>query len=487
MAKARNSETPDVSIDPNARIAVSNEDKSKGRKWFTRARELGEKRQFDYAVEYYVNGLEFWPDAVEEACKPLHGCAVARRQTGGKKPGFKDTLRRSMNDKNVKQAFLNSLWLFGHDPDNLSYLEGVVKNANRLRAEDVVKWVGGVFLRALGGAPKSAVKQFQSLTLWMEELGDRAAARGEETFGVEAYQLGVETLNAWSRRFPKDDAADKLLRSVSTKLTILKGRYKDGDSFRESIVDAEHQKEIHDRDRSIQADDRVVELIAKAEEDYKQNPNTPGKLKAFVDLLCRRENMEDETRAIGLLLEECQRVDDYRWKQLADDIRMKQLGRQLREANKTGEEAAIKERQVAQLRFELSAFKERIEKYPTDTRFKFEYAVRNFRAGRFDDAIPLFQSARSDPKNRAACGMYLGRCFFRKSYHSQAISTLQEAIHQYEIGDNDLAKMMRYWLGRAQEEAHETEPARKTYGTLLQLDYNYKDVRARLDGLGDKR
>ena len=485
MAKARKSETPEASTDPNARIKTSNEDKSKGRKWFTRARELGEKRQFDYAVEYYVNGLEFWPDAVEEACKPLHGCAVARRQTGGKKPGFKDTLRRSMNDKNVKQAFLNSLWLFSRDPDSLNYLEGIVKNANRLRAEDVVKWVGGVYLRALSGSPKPAVKQFQSLTLWMEELGDRAAARGEETFGVEAYQLGVETLNAWSRRFPKDDAAEKLLRGVSTKLTILKGRYQDGDSFRESIVDAEQQKEIHDRDRSIQADDRVVELIARAEADYKQNPNTPGKFKAFVDQLCRRENMEDETRAIGLLLEEYQEADDYRWKQLADDILMKQLGRKLREAIKTEEDAAIKERQVAQLRFELSVFKERITKYPTDPRLKFEYAVRNFRAGRFDDAIPLFQGARSDAKNRVACGMYLGRCFFRKNYHSQAISTLQEAISQYEVNDNELAKTMQYWLGRAQEEARETEPARKTYGILLQLDYNYKDVRARLDGLGD--
>ncbi len=486
MAKVRNNATPESPADQNARLAVSDEDKAKARKWFTRARDLGDKRQFDYAIEYYVNGLEFWPDAVEDACKPLHGCAVGRRQTGGKKPGFKDTMRRSMNDKNVKQAFLNSLWLFGHEPENLNYVEGVVKNCSRLRAEEAAKWAGGVFLRALNGASKASAKQFQSLATLMEELGDRAAGRGEDTSGVEAYQMGVESLSTWSRRYPKDDAVEKLLRSLSTKLTILKGKYQDGESFRDSIADSEQQMELHDRDRSVQAEDRVVELIARAEADLKRNPDVAGKLRALVDLLCRREVAEEETQAIGLLLNEHERTGEYRWKQSADDIRMRQLGRRIREAAKAGDRTAVKERQVVQLRFELSVFKERTEEYPTDQRLKFEYAVRKFRAGRFDDAIPLFQAARTDPKNRAACGMYLGRCFFRKGYHSQAISTLQEAIKHYEFSDDDLAKTMLYWLGRSQEEAGETEPARRTYGALLQQDYNFRDVRARLDALGDK-
>jgi tetratricopeptide (TPR) repeat protein len=168
---------------------------------------------------------------------------------------------------------------------------------------------------------------------------------------------------------------------------------------------------------------------------------------------------------------------------LADDIRIKQLGRELRRAVKSGDQAAIKEKQLDQLRFELAAYIERVEKYPTDLRLRFELAVRYFRGGRFDEAIPLFQSARNDPRNRASAGMYLGRCFFRKGYHSQAISTLREAIQHYEHSDDELAKNMQYWLGRAQEEAKQVEEARKTYGALLQLDYNFRDVRDRLDGL----
>src|SRR5205814_9785329 len=130
-------------VDPNARLITSPEDQSKARQWFTRAREGGDKRQFDYAVEYYIHGLEFSPDAVEEACKPLHGCAVARKTTGGKKPGLKDTMKRSTSDKNAKQAYLNSMWLFGHEPDNAAYIDAVARNAGRLRAADAANWAAG--------------------------------------------------------------------------------------------------------------------------------------------------------------------------------------------------------------------------------------------------------------------------------------------------------------------------------------------------------
>lgn len=469
--------------DDNARLSVSPDDKVKAAKWFARARELGDKRQFDYAIEYFVNGLEFWPDAVEEACKPLHGCGVARRQFGGKKPGLKDTMRRSLNDKNPKQAFLNSMWLFGHDPDNLNYLEAAMRNASRLRAENAAFWAGGVYLKALESNQKSSTKLFLQLANLTEEIADRAGERGETAFGITVFQLGIEALNVLKRRNPKDASIDDALRHLSTKLTILKGKYKDGDSYRDSIVDVDTQKDLHDEQRTIQADERVDELIRKAEGEYQEDPDDPNRVKQFVDLLCRREREPDELKAISVLVNEYKRTSNYRWKQLADDICMKQLDRKARELARSGDEAAIKEHQVKQLRFELTVFKERVDRYPTDNRIKFEYAVRNFRAGRFDEAIPLFQAARNDPKNRTACGLYLGRCFFRKGYHAQAIEILEEAISGYAVSDDELAKSLLYWLGRAQESAGRGDDARRTYGKLLQADYNFKDVRGRIDAL----
>ena len=485
MAKSKNNE-PVSSENSYARLVTSPDDKAKSGKWFLRARELGDKRQFEYAIEYYVNGLEFWPDAVEEACKPLHGCAVARRQTGGKKPGLKDTMKRSMSDKNAKQALFNALWLFGRDPDNLNYVEGVAKSASRLRAEDTAKWAAGLLVRGFESAPKTNAKQLQALCEMLEELGDRAAQRKESSFGVSAFEMGIEAMNLWHRRFPKDDRPPTALKNLSTKLTILRGKYLDGESYRESIVDSEEQQDLHDQHRSIQSDDRLEELIAKAHQEFKRTPDQQGPLRSLIDLLCRRERTEDEVKAIGILVNEYKRTDDYRLKHQADDIRMKQLGRTTRELGKQGDLQKLKEHRIALLRFELAVFKERIQRYPTDNRMKFDYAIRNFRASRFDEAIPLFQAARSDPKNRASCGMYLGRCFFRKGYHSQAVTALLEAIDAHEFSDDDLAKGMLYWLARAQQAAGQADDARKTYGKILQIDYNFSDVRARMEALPEQ-
>jgi len=473
----------DGAADANARFVASPEDQAKAKKWFDRARELGDKRQFEHAVEYYVNGLEFSPDSVEEACKPLHGCAVARRQYGGKKPGFKDTMKRSMNDKDAKSAFVNALWLFGRDPDNAAYIEGVAKNASRLRAEDAATWAGGVLLRAYESNAKVSGKQFLALAKLFEEIGDRAAARDESKFAVETWQMGVESLNLWRRRSPKDRNTENALRDLSTKLTILKGKYKDGDSFRDSIADRAEQDDLRDQQRSVQTDDRVDQLIAKTEQEYREDPDSPTTLNRLIDLLSRRDDERDELKAIEVLMADYERTGAYRRKHAADDIRMRQLVRRVRAAKKAGNDEALKEAQIASLRLDLAIFKERIDRYPTDNRIKFEYAVRLFNSGRYDEAIPLFQAARADPKNRTACALYMGRCFFKKGYHSQTISTLEAELTGYEFSDDDLAKGMLYWLGRSEEASHQVEAARKTYGKILELDYTYRDVRDRLDAL----
>jgi len=473
----------DVAIGPAQRLTTSDAEKAKAAKWFQRARELGDKRQFDYAIEYYVNGLEFWPDGVEDGLKPLHGCAVARRQTGGKKPGFKDSMKHSLTDKNIKQALLNSLWMFGHDPENTNYIEGIAKNASRLGAVDTAKWAAGVLYRALESNSKSTPKQLQTLAQLLEELGDGAAARNESAFAAAVYQMGVETLNVWFRRNPKDRNAENRVRNLSTKLTILKGKYQDGESYRDSIADREEQADLHDRDRMVQTEDRMEELIAKAQEEFNQNPDDERTLRKVIDLLCRHEHEEQDLRAIDILTKQHERTGQYHHKRMADDIRMRLLARKARRAAKTGDEEAVKKGQAASLQLDLAIYKERVEMYPTDNRIKFEYAVRLFRAGHFDDAIPFFQTARADPKNRSNCAMYLGRCFFRKAYYSQTITTLQTELASYQFADDDLAKSMHYWLGRAQEASGEVAAARETYGKILQMEYNYKDVRAKLDAL----
>jgi hypothetical protein len=50
------------------------------------------------------------------------------------------------------------------------------------------------------------------------------------------------------------------------------------------------------------------------------------------------------------------------------------------------------------------------------------------------------------------------------------------------IGD-DLGKSLHYWLGRACEAAGKAEDASRAFGQVIQWDYNYRDVRQRLEAL----
>jgi tetratricopeptide (TPR) repeat protein len=121
--------------------------------------------------------------------------------------------------------------------------------------------------------------------------------------------------------------------------------------------------------------------------------------------------------------------------------------------------------------------------YPSDLRLRFEYASRLFEAGKVDDAIPMFQTARSDPKNRDRCDLYMGRSFFAKGLYDQALEILVGAIQAKEVPDDELAKQLMYWRGRAEEATGRLAEAKTTYSQIVRQDYNYRDIRARLETL----
>lgn len=474
----------DDSGDSPHRFEVTDKDQVRAGKWFERALEFGTLRKYDSAIEYYVHGLEFNPEAVEQGLKPLHGCAVAFRQSGGKKPGLGDTMKRSMTAKDAKQAFLNSVWLFGHDPENAAYAEGILKNANRLHADTTLMWAAGTFRRLLDGEKKPNVKRYLLLKQVLEECADRALTRSEQDMAIEALEMGVNALTALSHKIPKDRQLEQSIRDLTSKMTMVRGRYEDADTFRESIQDKEAQKDLHDEQRLIQADDRQDDLIAKARQAHEAHPDHLPALNKLVDLLCRRERESDEIEAIGLLVKHYQRAKEYPAKQKADDIRIRQLRRAVRDQQAASDAEKTATAKHDLLKYELMVYADRVKQYPTDLRFKYEYGVRLFQAGRIDEAIPILQAARADPKIRSQCSLYLGRAFYKKKYFTQGVSTLAQAVEEKEIVEDDTGKELYYWLGRSQEAAGKAEEARATYGELLQLDYNYRDVRERLEKLG---
>lgn len=453
----------------------------KARECFRKAQGLVAGKNYDYAIELFISGLEHWPDAVEEGHKPCRAAALFR---GGAKITFTDKMKLSTGGKDAKKAMLNAEMLLSKEPQNIGYMEALFKNAQKAGCYDTAMWIGEIYGDAAVREPKTNIARFQLLRDTYERLADEVKD-AKPLLAISAMERAVEALTKMRNLKPTDGAIANDLRDMAGKLTILKGNYSNAESFRDSIDDAEQQKEIYDKDRLVTDADRFEELIVNAQKRYDEAPTDQRTINELVDLLCRREVEAEENRAIGVLVNAYKQTEDYRFKSRAYDIRIKQKRRAERAARDAGDEEKHRKLRAESLQFELSVFKDRMKHYPTDLRYKYEYGRRLFEAGRFDDAIPLLQEARADRKVRFQCSLWIGRCFFEKNYYSQAADTLREAIASYETREDDLGKQLHYWLGRTYEGAGQIEDALKVYGQLIQWDYNYRkgDVRKRIDDL----
>jgi len=478
---------PEKPSEPPLPPPTGEREKAEARRWFEKARGLVETRNYDYAIECYINGLTCWPEAIEEGHKPLYYAALKRAAAGGKKPGTLETIRHPTTGKDPRKAMLNAELLMAKDPKNIGYLEALFRNAARARLDEVVMWAGPLFLDAANAEKKPSPQRFRLIVDTYAELADRQAGAGNVSVGIEAYERAIQAISRLRQVDPKDLDLQREQTELATRLTILRGKYETAQTFKESVRDASAQRDIHDAERVVQADERLDELISKARAEAAANPDVPAKIMRLVDLLCKREDERYENEAVQTLMAAYSKTDNYLFKVRADDIRIRQLGRKVRQARAAGDREAARQLYLEQLRLELEVYRERVEHYPTDLRMRFEYGRRLFRARRYDEAIPLFQEARNDPKSRIPCHLYIGQCFFEKGYHDQAVSVLQEGINSYEIQGDELSKEMHYWLARAHEDAGRLDDARKVYGQILQWDYNYKDVRDRMDKLRVKR
>jgi hypothetical protein len=60
--------------------------------------EVASTDNFNYAIDLYLDGLRFSPDALEDGHAPLRRLALIRQGKGGKKPSMIENLRQRRQD-----------------------------------------------------------------------------------------------------------------------------------------------------------------------------------------------------------------------------------------------------------------------------------------------------------------------------------------------------------------------------------------------------
>jgi tetratricopeptide (TPR) repeat protein len=269
------------------------------------------------------------------------------------------------------------------------------------------------------------------------------------------------------------------------------GKYGKAKSFRESVRDMDTQHKLLDQDKDVRSGDLLTRAIREAEAEWQAEPNEPGKLSKYVDALLKTERPEEENKAIEVLEDAYQRTKQFRWRQRVGLIKFGQLKRMDRsmreEIQKNPTNPELKQRYVEFVKeraeTELGELTQWVEAYPTDTRFRFEMAQRLFALGRHDEAIPVFQHVRNDPKFRVEATSFLGRSFLENKFVEEAVETLKASIDEYQLKGDEKSKEMYYWYARALEEQPDIPAALKAYSQVAQWDFNYRDVQGRIKRL----
>ncbi len=493
MAKNTPSQEPKGDSERAAPLPTfSEQDKAKARAWFKKADAERERRAYDFAIECYIQGLTFWPEAVDEGHKPLWALAIQRQQVGGKKPGMLETLKYPTGGKDARQALLNSALLLAKDPTNAGHYDAVVKNASRAAMFETLRFYSPKALDSMRKEKKPTLSRFRSFKQYLVEAAEKADAAGKPQIAALFFEEALHGVEFLMSRNSTDMGLRDEQRDLSGRLTITKGKYGDAESFRDSLQDAESQKLLHDTDRVKQGEQTLKELLSAARAEWRADPQSPARINTLVDTLLKTERRGEEDEALEVLEAAFKTTSNYRFRLRADDLRLQRLQRQ-RRALREKAAASKSEDDNQQYRLALSEerqttveiYRQRVAEYPTDLAMKYKLGAALYELGELDEAIPLLQMAQADPRSRFRSQMLIGKAFHQKGTHSQAIEVLREALEAYAGGADDLAKELLFTLGTAQVAEGRVADAKATLGKLLRIDYNYGSGKARelLEGL----
>ena len=144
----------------------------------------------------------------------------------------------------------------------------------------------------------------------------------------------------------------------------------------------------------------------------------------------------------------------FKWRQKIGEIKMVQLSRVERVMRADKErDPALKQEYMAFLRekimLEMQEFQLIVEESirpipPPDSR----WPMRMFQLGQFQEAIPVFQQVRNDPKFRVTGSLLLGRAFLDAGYAEEAVETLRTVLDEYPAKGDERSRELYYWYGR---------------------------------------
>lgn len=427
-------------------------DSTKAAQFFEHARTMHEAANEEYAATLWLQGIARDPASMT-GLEGFYESSQAFVASRGKFGPSKDQLKAVRNIKAAASVtrLIPALLQWGTCPLDAGAGLKVVEAMNKIdgiEMAECVYWVGEKVLTAARRSKKTKKDTFV-------RLKNVFVGAGVFDLGVMAGEIALEL-------DPEDRVLQSEIRNLSAQVTMSSGGYEQtgqAGGFRANIRDAEGQRRLEDQDRLVKTEDVIERAIHDAQQDYESRPEDTAAIMRYARALLDRATSADEKTAFDLLTAAYAQTKEFRFRQQAGDIRIRQARRKIaqlrRRVEAAPEDAAAKDAyrkgRRALLKLEADEYALRIKAYPTDLGLKFELGKRLYELGRYEESIELFQAARQDAKRRARCLSYLGQAFLSLGWQDEAIETLRAAIEAHPNPNDEISRGLRYGLMAALE------------------------------------
>lgn len=457
----------------------------KAKVFFERADTVHQTGNFEYAMSLWLQGLMHDPNSMTGTEGFFSSVANFLSEAGGRKGVSKDVLK-AIDGKGDLSKYLVAVLEWGLKPKEAAYAVRAFEAATKIRAVEPAFFIG---IRALG------------FTLQEKKVRKDLLVKCVDCFdSIGSYE---QAINAAEQAYKLDQSDGELgarIRELAAKATMNRGGYDQtgqAGGFRANIRDAEKQRQLEEQERIVKTEETIDRLIASAEEELKQRPGDLPTIDRYGKALLERGRPDDEARAFRLFMKTHEATKQFRYREMAGLIKVRQAKRKLPELRKMLEASPgneMLERMLGQateelLLLEIDELKLQVENYPTDLTRKFELGRRYFELGKAQEAIEFFQESQNDPKNRAASLFMLGQSFHKIGWNDEAIGALRTALESRDLLP-ELQLEMRYWLmvalqakGESERDLEAAVEADKLSSGIAMQQIGYRDIRVRRDAI----
>ncbi len=283
------------------------------------------------------------------------------------------------------------------------------------------------------------------------------------------------------RLHPNDLRLVQELKDISAKKTLEEGGYEalagGQGSYRDILKDKDRAVAMEQEGRQIKGEDEAARMITEIEGKLAKEPDNLKLLRTVAELYDQQKNYDKALETYARMVAHPGGSADASLQKVISDTKIKRFDHLVSQLDPNAPDYAEKSQQIQVERdaFRLSQAEERVAKYPNDLVLKFDLGVLYFQTGKIREAVTEFQKARANPSKQISCLSYLGKCHAARGMYDMAARSLQEAIKEKPVFDDE-KKDMIYALGGVLEKMLKKEESMEQYKQIYEVDASYKDV-----------